>query len=127
VLADELLLRGSCDFPDLAADRRFIDEVVGRRTTRAIASAFRLSALRSSHSLHRLIGHRLNVHLYDDRLECFLGSTPSIDRVLDRCGMKTINPVDAARIKLLLSELRLPAMKLMWAKFAEQSDKESSD
>ena len=23
----------------------------------------------------RLIGHRLNVHLYDDRLECFLGST----------------------------------------------------
>ena len=38
--------------------------------------------------------------------------------------MKTINPVDAARIELLLSELRLPAMKLMWAKFAEQSDKE---
>jgi hypothetical protein len=24
----------------------------------------------------RLIGHRLRVHLYDDRLECFLGSTP---------------------------------------------------
>jgi hypothetical protein len=23
----------------------------------------------------RLIGHRLNVHLYDDRLECFLGAT----------------------------------------------------
>jgi hypothetical protein len=23
----------------------------------------------------RLIGHRLNVHLYDDRLDCFLGST----------------------------------------------------
>src|SRR5262245_63582308 len=23
----------------------------------------------------QLIGHRLNVHLYDDRLECFLGST----------------------------------------------------
>jgi hypothetical protein len=23
----------------------------------------------------RLIGHRLNVHVYDDRLECFLGST----------------------------------------------------
>jgi hypothetical protein len=26
----------------------------------------------------RLIGHRLNVHLYDDRLECFLGSTHGI-------------------------------------------------
>jgi hypothetical protein len=24
----------------------------------------------------RLIGHRLRVHLYDDRLDCFLGSTP---------------------------------------------------
>jgi DNA replication protein DnaC len=38
--------------------------------------------------------------------------------------MRTTNPVDAARIELLLSDLRLPAMKLMWAKFAEQSDKE---
>jgi hypothetical protein len=24
----------------------------------------------------RLIGHRLRIHLYDDRLDCFLGSTP---------------------------------------------------
>src|SRR6187549_453082 len=40
--------------------------------TPGTASASRLSALRSSHSL---IGHRLNVHLYDDRLDCFLGST----------------------------------------------------
>src|SRR5438128_4019496 len=38
--------------------------------------------------------------------------------------MKTTNPGDAARIELLLSDLRLPAIKLMWAKFAEQSDKE---
>src|SRR2546430_17250794 len=39
--------------------------------------------------------------------------------------MKTTNPGDAARIELLLSDLRLPAIKLMWAKFAEQSDKEA--
>ena len=26
----------------------------------------------------RLIGHRLRVHLYDDRLECFQGSTPIV-------------------------------------------------
>jgi hypothetical protein len=39
--------------------------------------------------------------------------------------MKTINPVDAARVELLLADLRLPAIKLMWAKLAEQSDKES--
>jgi DNA replication protein DnaC len=38
--------------------------------------------------------------------------------------MKTTNPLDAARIELLLSDLRLPAIKLIWAKFAEQSDKE---
>ena len=31
---DELLLRGSRDFDDLAAYRRFIDEVVGRRNAR---------------------------------------------------------------------------------------------
>ena len=38
--------------------------------------------------------------------------------------MKTTDPVDAARIELLLAELRLPAVKAMWAKFAAQSDKE---
>src|SRR5207249_10543364 len=38
--------------------------------------------------------------------------------------MKTTNPGDAARIELLLSDLRLPAIKLMWTKFAEQADKE---
>src|SRR3954452_17917993 len=38
--------------------------------------------------------------------------------------MKTTNPIDVARIELLLSDLRLPAIKLLWAKFAEQSDKE---
>src|SRR5258708_24053969 len=38
--------------------------------------------------------------------------------------MTTTNIVDAARVELLLSELRLPTFKLMWAKLAEQSDKE---
>ena len=37
---------------------------------------------------------------------------------------KTNNTVDAARVELLLSELRLPGIKLMWARLAEQSDKE---
>ena len=32
--------------------------------------------------------------------------------------------VEAARVELLLGELRLPGVKLMWAKLAEQSDKE---
>jgi len=32
--------------------------------------------------------------------------------------------IDAARVELLLGELRLPSMRLRWAKLAEQSDKE---
>ncbi|RWA77170.1 MAG: hypothetical protein EOQ31_35940 [Mesorhizobium sp.] len=38
--------------------------------------------------------------------------------------MKTNNAVDAAKLSLLLNELRLPAIKLMWPQFAEQADKE---
>src|SRR6478609_6915159 len=37
--------------------------------------------------------------------------------------MTAVN-IDAARLELLLTELRLPGFKLMWAKLAEQSDKE---
>ena len=35
-----------------------------------------------------------------------------------------LHDIDAARVELLLTELRLPAMKTMWTRFAEQSDKE---
>src|SRR5215467_3196542 len=38
--------------------------------------------------------------------------------------MKTTDPVDAARLELLLGELRLPAFKLMWADLAARADKE---
>jgi DNA replication protein DnaC len=38
--------------------------------------------------------------------------------------MKTTDAIDAARLELLLTDLRLPAVKLMWKKFAELSDKE---
>jgi DNA replication protein DnaC len=36
----------------------------------------------------------------------------------------TASPIDAARVELLLSELRLPGVKVMWPKLAAQSDKE---
>jgi hypothetical protein len=104
VLADELLLRGPCDFADLTAYRRFVDEVVGRRNARnrkrieieraalkplperrttdyeearvLVTSSGGFILRRGLYSVSsRLIGHRLNVHLYDDRLDCFLGST----------------------------------------------------
>jgi len=103
-LDDELLLRGSRDFENLAAYRRFIDEVVGRRNARSrkrieieravlkplpdrrttdheetrvvVTSSGGFILRRVFYSVpSRLIGHRLSVHLYDDRLDCFLGAT----------------------------------------------------
>lgn len=38
--------------------------------------------------------------------------------------MSAPDTVDAARVELLLNELRLPALKRCWAEFAAQSDKE---
>ena len=101
-LADELALRGSADFEDLAAYREFIARVVGRanarRATRIEAERRVLGALPArrapdweDHTVRvtssggfqlkrvfysvpsRLIGHRLRVRLFDDRLELFLG------------------------------------------------------
>jgi len=38
--------------------------------------------------------------------------------------MKTASAIDTARVELLLAELRLPAVKLVWADLATQADKE---
>jgi DNA replication protein DnaC len=38
--------------------------------------------------------------------------------------MRTTDPIDAARVELLLAELRLPAIKQLWASLATQADKE---
>ena len=104
-LADALLLRASRDFDDLPAWRGFVDDIVGRGNLRnakrvdqermalnklpirktadyeevnvdvTTSSAFTLRKVFYSVP-SRLIGHRLRVRLYDDRLECFQGSTP---------------------------------------------------
>jgi hypothetical protein len=103
-LEDALLLRGWRDFDRLDAYRRFVDEIVGRRNARnrkrlqlerpalqplparrttdyeetivtvTATSGFTLKKVFYSVP-SRLIGHRLQVRLYDDRLECFLGAT----------------------------------------------------
>lgn len=104
---DALLLRGSRDFDSLEAYRRFIDEIVGRRNARlkkrlelerpalqllperrttdyeeAIVTVTSTSGFVLRKVFYsvpsRLIGHRLRIRLYDDRLECFLGATPLI-------------------------------------------------
>jgi hypothetical protein len=104
-LEDALLLRGSRDFADLDAWRDFVDMVVGRRNAylakaiavekpmltqlphaRATDFEEKIVIVTSSGGFtlrrvfttvpSRLIGHRLRVRIFDDRLECFLGATP---------------------------------------------------
>ena len=103
-LEQALLLRGTRDFADVAAWRSFVDEVVGRanaRRRKAVeverAALLALPARRTTDHDEvlvtvtrsggfvlrrvfytvpsRLVGHRLRVRLYDDRLECVLGGT----------------------------------------------------
>lgn len=103
-IEDALIMRGSRDFETLDAYRAFIDEIVGRinaRNAKRIdierASLKPLPARRTTDYEEvpvrvtssggfllkkvfytvpsRLIGHRLRVRLYDDRLELYLGST----------------------------------------------------
>jgi hypothetical protein len=103
-IKDALLMRGSRDFDDLASYRHFIDEIVSRKNRRngaridaeravlqplpdARTSDYEETIVTvtstSSFTLRkvfytvpsRLIGHRLRVRLYDDRLDLFVGGT----------------------------------------------------
>jgi transposase InsO family protein len=103
-IRDALLMRGSADFADLGAYRAFIDEILGRRNAvqgkRIAAERPHLQDLPERRTTDfeevivtvsstggftlrkvfytvpsRLIGHRLRVRLYDDRLEVFVGGT----------------------------------------------------
>ena len=104
-IGDALLLRGSSDFEDLAQYRQFIDELVARRNARnarridveraelkalparrttdyedvtvRVTSSGGFTLRKVSYTVpSRLIGHRLRVRLYDDRLDVFIGTTP---------------------------------------------------
>jgi len=106
-LEDALLLRGTREFASLDAYRAFVDEIVGRRNANlAKPIALEKEALaplpkgrttdfeekvipvtssggfilrRVFYTVpSRLIGHRLRVRIFDDRLECFLGVTPVV-------------------------------------------------
>lgn len=103
-LRDALLLRGSNDFDDLASYRAFIDELISRRNARLqpridieraqlrglprqrtddfeetlvrITSSGGFTLRKVFYSVpSRLIGHRLRVRLFDDRLTLFVGAT----------------------------------------------------
>ncbi|HKA58547.1 MAG TPA: IS21 family transposase [Gemmatimonadales bacterium] len=106
-LEDALLLRGTRDFADLDAYRAFVDEIVGRRNANnrkrielertklgdlprrrttdfeekviPVTSSGGFILRRVFYTVpSRLIGHRLRVRIFDDRLECFLGTTPVV-------------------------------------------------
>lgn len=103
-IKDALLMRVSADFEDLPAYRRFVDEIVSRRNARhrarIEAERAQLKSLPDRRTSDyeevgvnvtssggftlrkvfytvpsRLIGHRLRVRLYDDRLDVFIGGT----------------------------------------------------
>lgn len=103
-LDQALLLRGSRDFTDLDAYRRFLAELLGRRNARRRkpvelerAELRPLPARRTTDFDEatvlvtssggfvlrkvfytvpsRLVGHRLKLRIHDDRLECFVGGT----------------------------------------------------
>ena len=103
-LRDAFELRGSRDFGDLDAYRRFVEEIVGRRNARRHkeieAERATLRALPQRRTADyeerrvyvtrtggfflkniyysvpsRLIGHRLMARVFDDRVECYLGAT----------------------------------------------------
>lgn len=102
---DALLMRGSRHFDDLARYRQFIDEIVSRKNARqakridleraslqtlpdrrtsdyeetivAVTSSGGFTLRKVFYTVpSRLIGQRLRVRLYDDRLDLFVGGTP---------------------------------------------------
>ncbi|WP_420869925.1 MULTISPECIES: IS21 family transposase [Bradyrhizobium] len=106
-LEDALLLRGTRDFASLDAYRAFVDEIVGRRNANVakpialekealaplpkgrttdfeekvipVTSSGGFILRRVFYTVpSRLIGHRLRVRIFDDRLECFVGVTPVV-------------------------------------------------
>ncbi len=103
-IADALLMRGSADFGDLQSYRCFIDEIVSRRNARhakhidieraelrelpgrrtadyedvsvRVTSSGGFTLRKVFYTVpSRLIGHRLRVRLFDNRLDIFIGGT----------------------------------------------------
>ena len=114
-LDQALILRGSRDFATLADYRHFVDQLVARRNRRREAGVrAEIAALRILPSRRttdfvevvarvtrtggflvkqvfysapaRLIGQRLRVHVYDDRIEAWLGATHVVSHPRRRAG-----------------------------------------
>ncbi len=106
-IAQAIKVRGSADFPNLEAYRRFLDQIVDRLNKRCqgrlaqeqlhlkplphyrimdfteltvkVTTSSTIAVKRGLYSVpSRLIGEKIRVHLYHDRLECFVGQTSVI-------------------------------------------------
>src|SRR6185437_6300885 len=104
-LREALELRGARDFPDLATYQAFLQDFIARKNARrrdevaveleallplprhrttdfssATVTVTRAGTISVRNVLYtvpsRLVGCRLKVHIYDDRLACYLGATP---------------------------------------------------
>ena len=125
MIREALAMRGSSDFADLAAYRAFLAETIARKNARRAGTvAIELKALAplpphrttdfsvatvtvtrfGTISLRgvlytvpsRLVGSRLKVHLFDDRIVCHLGATPvlTLPRRYRRAGDKAVRQID---------------------------------
>jgi transposase InsO family protein len=114
-IRDALLLRGSANFADVRTYRHFIDEILSRKNARnerrITAERAHLQPLPEQRTCDyedssavvtssggftlkkvfytvpsRLVGHRLRVKLYDDRLDLLIGATPLMTLTRGRPG-----------------------------------------
>lgn len=145
---DALLLRGSSAFDSLSAYRAFIDQIVGRQNTRQReridterATLAPLPTLRSDdfeqHSVRvtstggftlkkvfysvpsQLVGHRLRVRLYDDRLELFVGSSAVDTLPRARCDARG-NRTHVVNYRHVIHSLRRKPMAMASLVYRDQ-------
>jgi hypothetical protein len=147
-VGDALLMRGVKDFDGLASYRCFIDEIVSRKNARSTkrieAERPALQPLPGQRTCDheetivtvtssggfmlkkvfytvpsRLIGHRLRVRLYDDRLDLFIGGTPLMTLVRGRADAagKHAHVVDYRHV---IHALRRKPMALLGLVYRDQ-------
>lgn len=146
---DALLMRGSTDFAGLADYRRFIDEIVSRRNARNAkrvdlervvlqplpgrrTSDYEEVSVRVTSSggftlrkvfytvPSRLIGHRLRVRLFDDRLDLFVGGTQLMTVPRGRACSKTGKHDQVVDYRHVIHSLRKKPMALLSLVYRDQ-------